>query len=141
MSRMESPMGRKKKKISTDANAEAFGAGNPFASLDSSDLPPGDSVTPSRHPESIHDPPRKKPGMRVEIRREKSGRGGKTVTTLTGLATLDRRSFDQLLKQLKTQVGTGGAEIPGGMQLQGDCRDKAEAILSEKGFRPVRAGG
>jgi translation initiation factor 1 len=134
-------MGRKKKKISTDANAESFGGGNPFASLDASGLPPGGSATPPRPAESIRAPAKKKPGMRVEIRREKSGRGGKTVTTLTGLTTLDRRSFDQLLKQLKTQVGTGGAEIPGGMQLQGDCRDKAEAILSEKGFRPVRAGG
>ncbi|MGE9291223.1 MAG: translation initiation factor [Puniceicoccales bacterium] len=131
-------MGRKKNKISTES--EGFLANdNPFGSLDASDLPAAEAKpTPVAKPVS---PKAKKPGMRVEIRREKSGRGGKTVTTLRGLRTLDRYSREDLLHVLKKKVGTGGVPIDDGIQLQGDCREKAEEILTAKGFRPVRAGG
>lgn len=134
-------MGRKKKKIPTEGSGDTFGETNPFASLDTSSLP-AKPVPPSSAPTPANNPPKKKEtGMRIEIRRETSGKGGKTVTTLKGLTTLDHRSFDRLLKDLKTRLGTGGAAIPDGIQLQGDCRDQVEGIVSEKGFRPVRAGG
>ncbi|MEM0967431.1 MAG: translation initiation factor [Verrucomicrobiota bacterium] len=129
-------MGRKKQKVSTDT-AGTFGSDNPFASLDSSPLPK--VATKPAEPE-LPDP-KKKTGMRVEIRREKSGKGGKTVTTLQGLTTLDPRSRESLLFDLKKRIGTGGTGVPGGIQLQGDCREAAERILEEKGFRPIRAGG
>ena len=79
--------------------------------------------------------------MRVDVRREKSGKGGKTVTTLRGLRTLDQRSRAHLLDTLKKKIGTGGKAIEDGFQLQGDCRESAEEILSAQGFRPVRTGG
>ncbi len=79
--------------------------------------------------------------MRVEIRREKSGKGGKTVTTLRGLRTLERHAREDLFHFLKKKLGTGGTVIEDGFQLQGDCRDQVEEFLREKGFRPVRAGG
>jgi len=131
-------MGRKETKIPTEAANQNLADANPFAALDTTGLPR--TSQPSRA--DTPDPsPGRKPGMRVEIRREKSGKGGKTVTTLRGLTTLDQRSFDRLLKDLKTSLGTGGTAVPGGIQLQGDCRDQVEEILSGKGFRPVRAGG
>ncbi|MBC2602347.1 translation initiation factor [Puniceicoccus vermicola] len=131
-------MGRKKQKISTES--EGFLADeNPFGSLDSSGLPEVEPQAPS--PSPAEPKKKKKPGMRVEIRREKSGKGGKTVTTLRGLRTLDRYSREDLLHTLKKKLGTGGVPIDDGFQLQGDCRDKAEEILTDKGFRPVRAGG
>lgn len=131
-------MSRKKQKISTES--EGFLASdNPFGGLDSSALPP---ATPElSKPDTGVSKEKKKPGMRVEIRREKSGRGGKTVTTLRGLRTLDRRSRENLLLELKKKLATGGVPIDDGFQLQGDCREKAEEYLFEKGFRPVRAGG
>jgi len=133
-------MGRKKEKIRTES--EGFLAGdNPFGGLDSSQLP-----ATSRPPQSndLGQPspsPKKKKGMRVEIRREKSGKGGKTVTSLRGLRTLDPHSRKDLLDTLKRKLGTGGKAIEDGFQLQGDCRDQAEELLNARGFRPVRAGG
>jgi len=133
-------MGRKKDKVSTEAE-EPLAADNPFASMDASKLPDAPGPTPSPSPKSVAKPSPTKPGMRVEIRREKSGKGGKTVTTLRGLRTLDPRSRAGLLDALKKKIGTGGKAIEDGFQLQGDCREAAEEILLAKGFRPVRAGG
>ncbi|MFP4351694.1 MAG: translation initiation factor [Puniceicoccaceae bacterium] len=136
-------MTARKARIPTEGAGGEPLAGNPFRSLDPPDPPrrppPGDADPPAAG--KAAPAPRKSPGLRVEIRREKSGRGGKTVTTLRGLATLDRCSTQSLLFELKKKLGTGGAEIPGGLQLQGDCRDKAEEHLARRGFRPVRAGG
>ncbi len=129
-------MPRKKQKIETGSAPTPFAGENPFTGLDPGALPTG---TPPPAPKDKPSP--RKPGLRVEIRREKSGRGGKTVTTLRGLATLDSHSSERLFKNLKTSLGTGGAVIADGFLLQGDCRDKVEEILRERGFQPVRSGG
>ena len=134
-------MSRRKPRIPTEADAGPLADENPFAALDATALPPSSASSPVETKAPSAPPTPRKPGLRVEIRREKYGRGGKTVTTLTGLTTLDKRSFDRLLKDLKARLGTGGATIPGGIQLQGDCRDRAEEVLRAEGFRPVRAGG
>jgi len=127
---------RKKRKLPTGSE-ELLHAENPFGSFDASGLPAATPASPQPKPEIK----KTKPGMRVEIRREKSGKGGKTVTTLRGLTTLDKKSRENLLYNLKKKVGTGGVEIKDGIQLQGDCRDKAEEMLVSSGFKPVRAGG
>ena len=75
---------RSGKKVSTSPILE-FGS-NPFASLDGSGLP-------EALPEQIHqikvsvkeDESNLGKGERLEIRREKSGRGGKRVTTVQGI--------------------------------------------------------
>ena len=131
-------MGRKKHKVSTESQGFLTNE-NPFGSLDSTGLP--EASTPPKPSTPPTAKAARKPGMRVEIRREKSGRGGKTVTTLRGLRTLDRYSREDLLHGLKKKLGTGGVSIDDGFQLQGDCRDQAEEFLTDKGFRPVRAGG
>ena len=136
-------MTARKARIPTEGTGGESLAGNPFGSLDLPDLPRDTPGQKADSPASGKAAPasRKGSGLRVEIRREKSGRGGKTVTTLRGLASLDRRSTESLLFELKKKLGTGGAEIPGGLQLQGDCREQVEAHLLREGFRPVRAGG
>ncbi len=136
-------MTARKARIPTGGTGGESLAGNPFGSLDLPDLPRGTPGPKAGSPASgkAVPTPGKGSGLRVEIRREKSGRGGKTVTTLRGLASLDRRSTESLLFELKKKLGTGGAEIPGGLQLQGDCREQVEEHLLRKGFRPVRAGG
>ena len=68
----------KKRKIRT-VGGDALGA-NPFATLDRSGLPEGEMKSPVILPEQKS--VKKNSKGRVEVRREKAGRGGKTVTTL-----------------------------------------------------------
>lgn len=76
----------------------------------------------------------------VRIRREKGGRGGKTVTTITGLPGAERE-LDAVLKVLKQLCGAGGAREGASLEIQGDHRDRIEAKLTELGHRVKRAGG
>lgn len=76
----------------------------------------------------------------VRVCREKSGRGGKTVTVLYGLpAGGDLRK--DLLKELKQLCGCGGAEKNGAIEIQGDQREKILKRLEEKGIEAKAAGG
>jgi len=76
----------------------------------------------------------------ARIRRETGGRGGKTVTTVTGLA-LDEPALVALLKRLKSTCGTGGTVREGGFELQGDHRDALLRLLAEEGIKGKLAGG
>ena len=76
----------------------------------------------------------------VRIRREKSGRGGKTVTTITGLPSSED-DLDALLKALKQLCGAGGTRVGATLEIQGDHRDRVEARLMALGHRVKRAGG
>jgi len=76
----------------------------------------------------------------VRIRREKSGRGGKTVTTITGLPGTDT-DRDAILKVLKQHCGAGGTREGATLEIQGDHRDRVEAHLVALGHRVKRAGG
>lgn len=76
----------------------------------------------------------------LRIRRETSGRGGKTVTTITGF-TLTPTDLATLLRQLKQHCGTGGALKADTIELQGDHRDKALAYLKTLGYPAKLAGG
>ncbi|MFL2938554.1 MAG: translation initiation factor [Opitutales bacterium] len=81
-------------------------------------------------------------GERLEVRREKSGRGGKTVTTVRGFPShlgLDQKT--QLLKRMKTSLGTGGTWNQATMELQGDRRNEVMGWFQAIGFKPVLAGG
>lgn len=76
----------------------------------------------------------------VRIRREKSGRGGKTVTTITGVPGTEA-DLDALLKALKQHCGAGGTREGATLEIQGDHRDRVEARLAALGHRVKRAGG
>ena len=137
-------MSRKDKassRISTGSSVD-FGS-NPFASLDSEGLP-----------EALPEPEREikvsvkqeesnlGKGVRLEIRKEKSGRGGKTVTTVRGIpSALGKDKKEKLLKRMKSSLGTGGTWAGQNMELQGDRRAEALEWLRAMGFRPVLAGG
>ncbi len=79
--------------------------------------------------------------IRLELRREKAGRGGKVVTSLIGLEALSSDQCEHLLQSIKTRYATGGALKEGKMIIQGDLRDSLEGFLKEAGYRVVRAGG
>ena len=76
----------------------------------------------------------------VRIGRETGGRGGKTVTVVRGIA-LGEEELAALAKRLKASCGTGGTVKAGVLELQGDHRDTAQAMLEREGFRVKRSGG
>jgi translation initiation factor 1 len=76
----------------------------------------------------------------VRIRRETSGRKGKTVTTVSGIP-LPKDELRDLARQLKQRCGTGGALKDGVIEIQGDHRDVLKSELDALGFRVKLAGG
>ena len=78
---------------------------------------------------------------RVEIRRQTGGRGGKTVTVISGFVGIGLPEKEKLAKQIQKSCGTGGTVKEGRIEIQGDKRQEVVRILTEAGFRPVLAGG
>ena len=76
----------------------------------------------------------------VKVRRETKGRGGKTVTTISGLA-MNRDELQKLLSDLKRRIGTGGSEKDGVLEIQGDHCDPLIEELAKRGIKAKRAGG
>ena len=80
------------------------------------------------------------PGSTIKVRRETSGRKGKTATTLSEIP-LGEAETKVLAKRLKQHCGVGGTARGSSIELQGDHRDKVIAFLEKEGLRAVRAGG
>lgn len=76
----------------------------------------------------------------VRVTRDRKGRGGKTVTLITGIAGSED-SIASVAQQLKKLCGSGGTVKDGAIEIQGDHCDKALAKLAEMGYRVKRAGG
>lgn len=76
----------------------------------------------------------------ARIRRETGGRGGKTVTVVSGLA-LDEAALAALRRRLKAACGTGGTVKEGVLELQGDHCAALAVLLAREGFKSKRAGG
>jgi translation initiation factor 1 len=69
----------------------------------------------------------------AKLRVEKKGRGGKTVTVIYDLPGNDGFLKD-LGARLKRECGTGGAVTEAGIELQGEMRARARAILQGLGY-------
>jgi translation initiation factor 1 len=88
-----------------------------------------------------HKKPSSTPGDgNVRVRLEKKGRGGKSVSLVSGLP-LDEESLRKLAGELKKRCGAGGAVKDGQIEIQGDHRDAIVAALLAMGYRAKRAGG
>ncbi|MEX2606980.1 MAG: translation initiation factor [Kiritimatiellia bacterium] len=76
----------------------------------------------------------------IRVCREKSGRGGKTVTVLYGVpgSAADRSC---LLKDLKQLCGCGGVQKDSFLEIQGDQRDKILPFLDSRNLAAKNAGG
>ena len=96
------------------------------------------SARPGLAPASSKTPTQKSEVVRVQ--RESKGRGGKTVTVITGL-NLEEAQLQDLAKRLKQLCGTGGTIKDGNIEIQGDQCDRILAELVKKGFKAKRAGG
>ena len=129
------------KRVPIDGGAE-FGQ-NPFAQLSNEGLPPGPEGSSMESPQPAapaSTQPRKNRG-RVDIKRNTAGRGGKTVTVMSGFVGIGLPEKEKLAKQMQKLCGTGGTVKEGRIEIQGDKRAEVARILTEANFRPVFAGG
>ncbi|ATC62822.1 translation initiation factor [Nibricoccus aquaticus] len=78
---------------------------------------------------------------RVDVLREKNGRGGKTVTVAAGFTGIGLPEKEALAKKMQKACGVGGTVKDGRIEIQGDKREEVARILTEAGFRAVFAGG
>lgn len=76
----------------------------------------------------------------ARVRRETKGRGGKTVTTVSGLC-LPAEELKRLAKELKARCGCGGGVKEGVVEIQGDKADVVCSWLIAQGIKAKRAGG
>ena len=73
---------------------------------------------------------------KVIVARSKKGRGGKVVTTITGVRT----SVDALAQDLKKALGCGATVEEGVVVVQGDQTARVRAFLEARGARKLVIG-
>lgn len=76
---------------------------------------------------------------KLTLKRERKGRGGKTVTVISGFQ-LTPKSLTALAKRLKAACGTGGTAKQDTIEIQGDHRPKLAELLTQLGY-PYRISG
>lgn len=76
----------------------------------------------------------------VRIRRESKGRGGKTVTVVSGIS-LAEAGLKEVASQLKKRCGSGGTIKDGIIEIQGDHRELLLTELAARGYKVKAAGG
>jgi len=88
-------------------------------------------------PATPHLPPQQQ-DLRLQASRK--GRGGKTVTIITGFQT-SPDTLKDLLKTLKSQCGSGGTVKDQTLEIQGDHREKLLEALLKLGYKAKISGG
>lgn len=76
----------------------------------------------------------------VRVQTSRAGRKGKTVTIITGFQT-SPETLNALLKQLKSQCGTGGTIKDDTIEIQGDHKQKILQILLQLNYKAKISGG
>jgi translation initiation factor 1 len=76
----------------------------------------------------------------LEAHFSNKGRGGKTVTIITGFVGTET-DLKSLGKLLKTACGVGGSIKDNEIIIQGNYRDKIMEILKKEGYNIKRVGG
>lgn len=76
----------------------------------------------------------------VRVSRVSKGRGGKTVTLVTGVP-LAADALATLGSDLRRLCGSGGTVKDGAIEIQGDHADALVSELAKRGYKAKRAGG
>lgn len=90
---------------------------------------------PEGEPEETKEPEDVVPSKRetLHVVMEKKGRGGKTATIVEGFQCSDDE-VDEIARDLRKRLGTGGSARGGEILIQGDRRTDVTRLLREKGF-------
>lgn len=76
----------------------------------------------------------------VRIQRQVSGRKGKGVCVISGLA-LDQAGLMKLAGEIKKKCGCGGSVKEQTIEIQGEQKELIKKILEDKGFKVKFSGG
>lgn len=120
-----------RKKLPTDTpQTPLTSLGTAFAGLESLDNLPTGGDDPA-------DESRSAPGKgRVVLRREKAGRGGKTVIVVDDFALdLPDSVIDSMARKLRAACGCGGTVKGRTLEIQGDQAGRIREILEAEGFK------
>jgi translation initiation factor 1 len=71
--------------------------------------------------------------IQAKLRLEKKGRGGKAVTVVYDLPN-NETFLKALAGELKRACGAGGTVVEGGVEVQGDVRERVRSLLQGKGW-------
>ncbi|MDY7020470.1 MAG: translation initiation factor [Cyanobacteriota bacterium] len=75
----------------------------------------------------------------LKVQASRKGRKGKTVTVISGFQTSEE-TLQKLVKQLKTQCGSGGTMKDDTIEIQGDHAQKLIEILTKLGYKAKISG-
>lgn len=137
-------MSRKKNTRVETSGGSALSAENPFGGLEDLNLPVGPAKKAEPEPSTRAErrqATRKGPAPRLDLRRLKAGKGGKTVTEISGFIGMGTADLADLAKELKAKCGVGGAVKGRVIEIQGDQRDTLAPLLETRGYRVVFSGG
>ncbi|BAU09820.1 translation initiation factor Sui1 [Leptolyngbya sp. NIES-3755] len=87
---------------------------------------------------AVPDLPPNQQNVRIQVSRK--GRGGKTVSVVSGFQSKPE-TLNDLAKKLKAQCGTGGAVKDDTIEIQGDHAQKLLQILTGLGYKAKISGG
>ncbi|MDO9507864.1 MAG: translation initiation factor [Thermovirgaceae bacterium] len=76
---------------------------------------------------------------KIVLRVQRKGRGGKTVTILSG-SGLAANQMEPLVKALRKGLGCGARVEEGVIVLQGDVSERAERWLRDRGSKQIVGG-
>jgi translation initiation factor 1 len=76
---------------------------------------------------------------KLVLRREKKGRGGKTVTVIAGLGWRARQ-LEDLARALRKALGCGSSVEGDTVILQGDMTERTQRWLTDRGARQIVVG-
>ena len=71
--------------------------------------------------------------QKLRLRIEKNGRGGKTVTIVSGFVG-NEEDLKRLARLIKTRCGVGGSSKQGEIIIQGDFKSRIIEILKQEGY-------
>ena len=75
--------------------------------------------------------------QKLRVRIEKNGRGGKTVTIVSGFIGSET-ALKELGKALKSKCGVGGSAKDGEVLVQGDFKQRVIEILRAMGYTQTK---
>ncbi|MGQ4648491.1 translation initiation factor [Lyngbya aestuarii] len=98
----------------------------------------GGNTNSAAFKKAVQELPPNQQNLRVQASRK--GRKGKTVTIISGFQTKPE-TLTELLKQLKSQCGSGGTVKEDTLEIQGDHGQKLVQVLTQMGYKAKISGG